>query len=193
MAWDTYYKVHQKSNTSKLLIEAEKYITIKMGEALDIATGTGRDISFLLSKGFLVTAIDKEKTSIDIVTKKFNDDKNLTATEISIEDFDFIPNKYSFINAQFALFFVNQSSILKTLEKVKLSLVSGGIFCGQILGKDDDWANLPKMNSLTELEIRNLYSDFEIIKFEEIKKKGPTVAGSEKFWNYYNLIIKKGA
>lgn len=191
MCWTNYYKVHRKSDTSPLLIEADKYIRKGRGDALDIGSGTGRDITYLLSKNYKVTALDKEEESIKIIKGKFAGEPRVDTIQNSYEDFDFVPDTYNFINAQFALFFIGQDKILEILRKIMDSLKVGGIFCGQILGEKDDWIHAPGINYLTEAEIKKVFDSFEIIIFKEIRRKGITVSNVDKFWNYYNIIVRK--
>jgi tellurite methyltransferase len=189
MRWEKYYIVHEKSDTSKLLLESEKYIEQKNGEALDIGTGTGRDIPFLLNKRFKVTALDVEQKSIAIIREKFSRE-NVIVVHTKMEDFEFVPRKYDFINAQFALFFMKQERIIKVLESIKDSLKPNGIFCGQILGCEDDWANLPNINTLEKKDIEQVFEGFKIRKFDEVKRKGLMAGGNKKFWHYFDLIIQ---
>lgn len=191
MTWNNYYNVHKNSETSKVLSEAEKYIKLENGKALDIGSGTGRDIPFLLSKGFKVTAIDSDEKSITIIKNKFEGEPNLKIIQSTYENFNFEINTYDFINAQFALFFVPKDKIIPLLEKVKNSLKKGGIFCGQILGPQDTWAKAPNMNFLEESEIEEVFKDFKFHILKEIKRNGKTASGVEKFWHYFNVIVEK--
>ena len=47
------------------------------------------------------------------------------------------------------------------------------------------------MTFLTEKQIKNLFKEFEIIKFKEVEKDGLTGMGKMKHWHIYNVIAKK--
>lgn len=192
MSWNKYYKAHKKTDTSRLLSYAGGFMGDDLnGEALDIASGTGHDIPFLLEKGFKVTAFDKESKSIEIIKSKFGENPKVSVIKSTIEEYKFEPNTYGFINAQFALFFISQEQIKETLGSIIGALRPNGIFCGQILGPEDEWASLKEINTLERKEVKKIFSGFEFIEFSEIQRKGKTAIGKEKFWHFYNIVARK--
>lgn len=44
---------------------------------------------------------------------------------------------------------------------------------------------------LTEQEVKALFSDFELIQFNEIEKNAILASGEEKHWHIYDIIAQK--
>ena len=76
----------------------------KVGDALDLGCGAGRDTRYLLSQGWRVTAVDRERTGLAMLEKLRNE--RLRTVQSAIEDFEFEPESYDLVSAQFSLPFV---------------------------------------------------------------------------------------
>ena len=105
-----YYKATINKQPSELI---RKFFNFKYNEkmigniAVDLGCGAGNDTEFLISKGFHVTAIDKEEQVKDILNSKNIDKTNLKVfvgdfSEIEIPDADLI-------FANMSLFFVKDN------------------------------------------------------------------------------------
>ena len=67
-----------------------------------------------------------------------------------------------------------------------------GYFVGNFFGLKDSWVNIKeKMVFLSKEEVLNLFSQFEIISFEENERDGKTGLGKMKHWHTYEIIAKK--
>jgi len=109
--WEMYYANHH-SRYEFALANLKKYGTSKI---LDAATGVGYGANFLLMGGISnITAIDRDKSAIDIATKKFNanginflidDCERFTITKnyfpfeaiVSFETLEHLPNPQFFL------------------------------------------------------------------------------------------------
>lgn len=193
MKWKKYYQNRDTAPPSILLEHVVSVLNLEEGVALDLGSGTGNDAGFLLANGFKVEAIDKEPDSIENINNKFGDNPNFTSYNLYIEDFKFEKNKYDVINAQFSLFFVPNDKIAKVLKSALDSLKPGGIFCGQLLGVEDEWVNKIDVNSFSEEDIKKVFAGYKFLRFKEIKKEGTTAIGKQKFWHLYNFAVQKNA
>lgn len=78
-------------NANKTLI---KYIEhANVGQALDVACGTGRNTHFLCEKGFDVDAVDLS----DYALSKIKNHSNISKIETDLDAYNITPNKYDVI------------------------------------------------------------------------------------------------
>lgn len=164
---------------------------INPGEAIDLGCGAGRDTIYLIKNGWKVTAIDREDTEERIIKRLNNDEKNNFKFEI--QEFEKLKiNKTNLIVANFSLPFCNKNEFYNLFNKIEESILLNGYFVGNLFGIDDEW-NGKKENIvfLDKEQILNLFKNFEIIKFEEIKENKKTGLGQIKYWHYFNIIAKK--
>jgi tellurite methyltransferase len=182
-----YYKTMKKAPPSSLLIEALLYC--KGGEALDLGAGPLNDVKFLLDKGFLVTAVDKSD-DIAAIAKSI-DNKEFTYVQTTFEKFDFPPQKFDLISAQWSLSFNPPESFNSMFQKLKSSLKAGGIFCSQLYGIKDDWASRENMSFFEVDKIKQLLSGMEVIKLSEGEENINNIEGKTKHWHVFEVIAKK--
>lgn len=188
--WLEFYENTKNLPPSGLLVEALPLVQNKE-HALDLGGGALRDTKKLLADGFTrVTIVDSEplmkKASLD-----FPQDR-IEAFITTFDKFDFPINQYDFVNAQFSLPFNPKETFESVITRIKSSLRNGGIFSGQLFGINDEW-NVPGKNMTfqnTE-EAKELFSDMEVIKFEEIDRDGKVANGTPKHWNFFNIIARK--
>lgn len=182
--WKIYQKLTNKQIPRPLLVEAINFV-LKKGSGLDLGSGALSESKFLLDNGFeKVIAVDIEKFE-DINDRRFNFIKS------KFEDFDFPIETFDLVNAQFALPFIKQETLPLIFEKLKNSLVAGGIFTGQFFGKNDSWNHNQNMNFQTKEEVLKLLEDMEIIKLKEMENDGKTASGDIKHWHVFHIIARK--
>lgn len=66
-----------------------------------------------------------------------------------------------------------------------------GYFVGNFFGKKDTWAETKEnIIFLTEQEVKDLFSNFELIQFSEIEKDA-TIASGEKNIGMYMILLHR--
>ncbi|MBA3026731.1 MAG: methyltransferase domain-containing protein [Sulfurimonas sp.] len=86
-----YLEFPMPEGTSKIL---EKYVdNAKVGQAIDIACGTGRNAHFLADKGFLVDAVDFSDYALERVRKS----STIKKIEADLDKYNIAPKKYDLI------------------------------------------------------------------------------------------------
>jgi tellurite methyltransferase len=160
------------------------------GRALDLGCGAGRDTRYLLSKGWHVTAIDREDASMAALAQLPQD--NLRAVQSAIEDFAFEPAAYDLISAQFSLPFIPPTHFAATFTRIKQSLKPGGIFTGQFFGVHDSW-NSPEFNMsfATQQQAEELLDGLQIMELIEEEKEGKTALGEPHHWHAFHILARK--
>ncbi len=72
----------------------EKYIDLAtVGNALDIACGTGRNTHFLAKKGFMVDAVDLSDYALSCI----DEDKQINKIEVDLDEYTLASKKYDLI------------------------------------------------------------------------------------------------
>lgn len=186
--WSEYYEITKAKPPSKLLLEALGYVTHK-DKAIDIGGGALKDTRYLLDQGFDVTVIDKSPL-MEQEAKALQNEKVHPFTT-SFENFDFPVHEYDIASAMFALPFTEPAHFEKVFAQVKDSLRKDGIFCGQFFGKNDEWADNPKMSFHTKEQVEKLLRDMEIISLNEVEEDGTIANGTPKHWHIFHVIAKK--
>ena len=101
--------------------------------------------------------------------------------------------KCKLIVANFSLPFTKVEFFKETWNKIESSLLDEGYFVGNFFGKKDSWISdeKRKLVFLEESEVKNLFDNFIIVKFNEIEKDVKLVSGKEKHWHLYEVIARK--
>ncbi|HFS6879507.1 TPA: class I SAM-dependent methyltransferase [Legionella pneumophila] len=163
---------------------------------IDLGAGVGHETYLLLQKGYNVIAIDNQKAAFDIMLKRpqiipYKD--RLTTYEASFENIDFqkLPSA-DIVIASFALPFCKPDQFNQFWHKVSHQIKPGGYFIGNTFDPGFTAFKGSARRSMTfhtKAETMNLFKDFNILKFKEVKK--PAVQ-KELFDHYYEVIaIKK--
>ncbi|NPA59188.1 MAG: methyltransferase domain-containing protein [Epsilonproteobacteria bacterium] len=177
--WNEKYKtdaMHQ--NPSKIL---EDYVEhAKVGNALDVACGNGRNTNFLHDKGFHIDAVDIS----DEALKQVKSGATINKIEVDLDRYNIAPNKYDLI---LNINYLNR----RLVSQMKDGLKNGGIiiFKTFLLAHGD--FKIPTMNLdylLRKNELLHMFIGLDIIYYEEkieVNKKGQKVKVA-------SLVAKKG-
>lgn len=183
--WQEYYKNTKNNPPSKLVQMGVSFIDHK-SKALDLGAGGLVDSEYLLSLGFEVIAVDKEKPPKQIINDKFEFIQSL------FKDYDFPKSAFDLINAQFSLPFNGQDTFSFVWEKILSSLKPQGVFVGQLFGLNDEW-NVPgtKLAFNSKEQVESLLAGLEVLKLEEVEKDGKIADGTPKHWHVFHIIARK--
>lgn len=184
-----FYEITKAKPPSPLLVKALDYVQYRK-TALDLGCGTGKDTRYLVSEGFNVVSVDKSPEIAGYLKDISADNVNIVISGFS--KFAFNPEEYDVVNAQWSLPFAKKNTFYKVIEDIKISLKQGGIFTGNFFGINDEW-NIPESEKtfITKEELYELFSDMEIILFEEKQYDGFLANGKPKHWHVFNLIARK--
>jgi len=186
--WKGYINMTMNKPPRQLLVRALGFVKNKE-IAIDLGAGALNDSKYLLDYGFKkVIAVDNEE-NLDLINKINN--KDFVFKKMAIEDYNFLENKFSLINAQFVLPFIKKEKINQKIDNIKDSLEDGGIFVGQFFGVRDGWHSKLGVSVYTEEEVKNFLTNLDIAYFQEEEKDGQTAMDGEKHWHLFHFIAKK--
>ena len=160
--------------------------------AIDCGCGSGADTAYLADQGYQVIGFDINREAIEICQTRFEYEPWVKVHESSFEDFNY--PMASLIIANASLFFAKPDEFYLTWLKLTGSLEKGGVFAGDFLGLNDDWAKAHSMpiTALSKSQVFMLFEDFDVIEFHERDEIGSTQLGKKKHWHTYSVIaIKK--
>ncbi|QUJ67840.1 class I SAM-dependent methyltransferase [Photobacterium sp. GJ3] len=191
--WTDYIDKTNGYNPSQLLMRMEYMLQSLDGlHVLDCGCGAGNDLAFLIQKGAMVSGFDASRYAIDICGKRLSHQANhiIRLEHASFEDFDY--HRYDVVVCNSSLYFCKEVSFEQVWRKITHSIVLGGLFCGTLLGNEDGWNNFEfDTTSFKKPEVFTLFSDFEILLFEERNKDGFSSNGQAKHWHSFHVIAKK--
>ncbi|MBU1658791.1 methyltransferase domain-containing protein [bacterium] len=138
----------------------EKYVNhANIGQALDVACGTGRNTHFLADLGFLVDAVDISDYALSKVKKS----STITKIDSDLDKYNIAPGKYDLI--------VNTNYLSRRLmSQIKDGLKSGGVLIFEtfILAHGDfqhETMNLDYL--LRKNELLHSFIGLDVIYYEE--------------------------
>ena len=68
----------------------------------------------------------------------------------------------------------------------------GGIFSGQLFGKDHSWAKTrDHLTFHSNNDIKNLFNNFDYVFYDESNKNGESTLGEEVRWHVFNIVALK--
>lgn len=187
---EEYYKNTKNALPHKNVLEFMR-IENKVGKAIDLGCGAGRDTIYLIKNGYEVIAIDREDTK-QIITSKLND-KELERLKFIQSDFENIKlEKNNLVVAKYSIPFCKKDKFYDFWNTIVNSIMKDGYFLGNFFGKNDEWnKEINNMTFLDKREVEKLFINFDIIKFEEEEKDEKTGLGVIKHWHTYNIIARK--
>jgi len=176
-----YYFGHEHSDGMAEYLET---YAVSPCVAIDIGAGEGRNSFYLASRGFDVIAIEPSV----IGAKKMVEKSSITGIPVKVVATDFLSaitnlNDVGFVLALTSLDHMDYEYMLKTVEEIKRILIVGGCIYAMVLTEDDpgftSGAEASECSAFIKHyfkknELRDLFSDFEILKYSEYTKEDTT-------------------
>ena len=192
--WSEYYKIHHDRPPNHTLVKALEFFTSNTNglsrTAVDIGCGNGHDTVELLKNNFSVLAMDKEDEAINLLMKNIQKDTPLLTTEVSTME-TFIMPQVSLVNASYSLPFCDPDIFRSFMKMIEKNISNKGLFCGQLFGVDDDWNYRNDMNFHTKEDVKEIFSNFNFILFEEVNEDSTIADGSPKHWHLFHIVASK--
>lgn len=187
--WEEHGELIKEGPPRPLLVKALEFVK-PGGKALDVGAGALNDTRYLLQQGFDVSAVDGSEETVKKAAANIQSEKFRYSIS-TFADFDFPRDVYDLVSAMFSLTFNPPETFEAVFQKMKESLVKGGILCGNICGPKDDWCPDPERTFRTKEEVEALLADMEIISLKEGERDGILANGTPKHWHLIHFIAKK--
>ena len=135
--------------------------------AIDTCCGDGHNSQYLVDHGIDVHAFDQDVNMVNLSRMRFQQHANFAICLSDINNYIFPSNEL--VLALSSLFFSLPHSFELNWHNLTVSIRAGGLFCGRFLGRNDTYACLQSDHALllTEQEINQLFSHFDIIEWHE--------------------------
>ena len=182
--WDEYYKRAGEKPNQLVAGVLEENVSGRTA-SLDLGAGNLRDSKFLLEQGFSrVVAVDCSEQSRDFA---------VDGIELHIEPiqtYGIEKNTYDYIVCCNTLFFLKPNEVVDLFNGVFDGLRAGGVFTGNVLGKEDEWVlNGAPVSSFTGGALEILLSRFKMIDLGDVKYHAPS--NPPKFWHLWSFVVQK--
>jgi SAM-dependent methyltransferase len=166
-----------KHTVSPILENYIKYA--KVGNALDLACGTGRNSHFLEKFGFKIDAVDLS----DYALSQIKESPNIIKIEVDLDEYDLEKEKYDLIlNTNY----LNRRLMAQMIDALK----EGGLLIFETFIEAHDKPEQGSMNPdylLQKDELPKVFRDLDIIFYEE--KDGVNLRGEKN--KTASLVAKK--
>lgn len=175
----------------------------KRGRAIDIGSGSGRAVPFLLGND------DGGVNEVVAVDIPVNEEMFYRCNRIPegvkyrvewlggpMEAIHITPNSTRIVNADYSIPFCRPAFFKRVMRELLLSLEPGGVFCGTFFGPQDGYDNLPNHHMTiipsTEALVSVFHAHGFVVRFfkEEFEANGSHTAGP-KNWHIYHIVAQK--
>lgn len=159
---------------------------LKPGKALDVGMGQGRNTLFLAQQGWDVTGFDKSEVGIRQALEQAEKLKVHIDTRVQdASDFDFGTQRWDLV----VLCYLNFRPLL---ERVRQSLKPGGIVILEYYHRDTrKMRYLTEERSYASNELLQIFSDFRILRYEDVLAKPDWTFNGEEKQRLVRLMAQK--
>jgi len=192
MSWDQYFQ-KTKNQAPRALHSKALAMDMNKGLAIDLGCGLGKEALETVKEGWTVLAIDKESMAIEQIEKLIGQlpENKLSIQQKSFEEIKILPDA-DFIYSYHSLPFCHKDQFYHLIPIIVKAINSSGFFSGSFFGIRDDWVKSGSCTGISVEDLKNYFSDFEILYFNEVEKQSPPVLKKQnKYWHILEIIAKK--
>jgi SAM-dependent methyltransferase len=195
IGWEDYYRATEGRPPRPLFRDAIAFLPARPTDdralvAIDLGCGDGTETLALLTRGWMVTAVDTAPEAIARLRASVppEDERRLTTFVASFHELE-LPEA-DFVYAGLSLPFCSPPEFAEAWRRIKNALRPDGIFAGHFFGPRDSWADQPGMTFQSREELEALLAGFAVHRLEEQDEDGPAVSGP-KHWHVFHVIALK--
>lgn len=190
-SWNKFISKSRGSSPAPLVLKAIG-LSRRGGKALDLGAGAGANALALANAGFDVEAVDSDASGIREL-RRLGRNRAILPLRIDMSELRRPRDMYDLIVAWNSLSFLIPKGKIKTmLRRIQSWLKPGGLAAISVFGPEDEWAvNGKRMSFLAVREVKAAWPEMRLLKLDEIRRRGPTVAGDEKLWHIVRCVARK--
>lgn len=162
----------------------------RVGFAVDLGAGEGRDAVALLQRGWAVLAIDSDAAALARLRGRAEIPPGARLVTLHGSFVDTAWPAADLVNASFALPLCPPERFAELWARLRASLLPGGRFAGQLYGERDNWAGRPGMTVHDRDAARALLAGWTIEHFEEEETDAVTPRGEAKHWHIFHVVAR---
>ena len=187
--WSDYLKASLDKPLHPIWEHIDPYLKSGM-VALDLGCGAGGAALHMLEMGLKVIAVDQEPEALELTRSRLPEGAEAHLVKSQFQDIGFDEASLDLVFAGFSIFFLRAWEFGPVWQRLLKSLKPGGIFAGQLLGVNDDWADRGYVLH-TKPEVESLLHPFEILYLEEVERDGETLLRQPKHWHVFHVVARK--
>ena len=186
--WPLYFEKTQNGKPRENLVRAlDLFAKENFHElCMDIGSGAGNDISYLLDKGWKVIAFDPEEDSQRIIHERFPSHPNLNFTKASFKEISW--EMVDLINCSYVLPFCEKDYFDTLLQNIITHVKPGSRFAGNFFGPRHGWNHL---NLVSKEKALSYFSNFNIEYIHEVEEDKISALDEEIFFHNIDLVARK--
>ena len=162
----------------------------RVGFAVDLGAGEGRDTIALLQRGWSVLAIDSDATALTHLRARRDLQPGARLVTLHGSFVDTAWPQADLVNASFALPLCPVERFPELWMRLRVSLLPDGCFAGQLYGERDSWAGRPGLTVHSRDAARALLEGWTIEMFEEEETDAITPRGEAKHWHIFHIVAR---
>jgi len=162
----------------------------RVGFAVDLGAGEGRDTIALLQRGWSVLAIDSDATALTHLRARRDLQPGARLVTLHGSFIDTAWPQADLVNASFALPLCPVERFPELWMRLRVSLLPDGCFAGQLYGERDSWAGRPGLTVHSRDAARALVEGWTIEMFEEEETDAITPRGEAKHWHIFHIVAR---
>lgn len=165
----------------------------RVGFAVDLGAGEGRDTIALLKRGWSVLAIDSDATALAGLRGRRDLPPGARLVTLHGSFVDTAWPQADLVNASFALPLCPPERFPGLWARLRASLLPNGRFAGQLYGARDSWAGRPGLTVHSRDAARALLAGWTVEMFEEEETDAVTPRGEAKHWHIFHIVARVAA
>ena len=189
--WGGYHARGRERGPRPLLLRACGLLGAGGGRmAVGLGCGSGTDVLALLSRGWAVTAVDRDEAGLGLLRERVPAASagRLTITRGGFADVALPPA--DLVHAGFSLPFCAPGDFAAVWKGILEALLPGGVFAGQLFGPRDSWAGSPRMSFHGAEQVRELLDGTEVLHLSEAEWEGQAVSGAKR-WHVFDVMFRR--
>ncbi len=186
--WPLYFEKTRNGNPRENLVRVIDLFDKEnfQGLCMDIGSGAGNDISYLLDKGWKVIAFDPEEESQRIIHERFPNHPNLQFTRANFKEIPW--ETVDLISCSYVLPFCEKDFFDILMRKIVSHIKPGGRFSGNFFGLNHSWNHLCLVSKEKAL---SYFQDFDLEYINDIEEDKISALGDEVYFHNIDVVGRR--